>query len=200
MKEILPTAEETARFVAEGLTIDTQGRPIHPDLLRVIGAHGIRTGKGAYWYWGPNKTADPIIIARERNEDRVLTIIRKDNGRRALTGGFLDLHNGRWESPLAACIREANEEADVDISNDPFFKIYDGPVVDDRETVHAWPYTHAVLFVHPEFSDTVAGDDAVIDSSEWVPVSELDLDALHGSHGQLITAALGRYYELRNEQ
>ena len=193
----IPTPEETALFISEGLTVDSEGRPLHPEFLRVLGEHGVRFGKGEFWRLGPNKTVDPVIIAEQDNEQKVLTIVRKNNGKRALTGGFLDLVNNRWEEPVEAGIREASEEALIDISRDEYYPFFSGPVRDERETLNAWPFTYGILFKHDGFSPVTAGDDAVPGSAEWLRLDEIDLAALHGSHAMLITAAFERYYELR---
>lgn len=188
----IPTAEETARFKLGGLIIDTEGRPLHPEFLTLLGERGARFGKGEFYRWGPNYTVDPVIIATEYGkngrvaDDRVLTIIRKSNGKRALPGGFVDLVDGVYENKHSAAVREALEETSVNIARDRWEILYDEFVRDDRETANAWPHTTAFLFRHPEFSPAVAGDDAVPGSAEWLRFDELDMKHLHGSHARLI--------------
>jgi ADP-ribose pyrophosphatase YjhB (NUDIX family) len=187
-----PTPEEIARFAKDGIQTDVGGRPIHPEFIRILGSHGARFGKGEFWRWGPNYTVDPVIIASKyfQNDrmvdDRVLTIVRKNNGRRALPGGFVDIVDGHYEDRIRAAIREAHEETGIDVSGDPAAILYDELVRDDRETVNAWPHTTAILFRHPDFAAVEAGDDAVPGSAEWLRAEDIDWKNLHGSHATLI--------------
>ena len=80
-------------------------------------------------------------------DDRVLTIVRKSNGMRALPAGFVDYADGQYEDRFRAAIREAREEAGIDISKDRREVLFNGHVEDDRETVNAWPHTTAILFL-----------------------------------------------------
>ncbi|HRC28245.1 MAG TPA: NUDIX domain-containing protein [Candidatus Saccharimonas sp.] len=187
-----PTPEETVLFTEQDIIVDVEGRPIHPDYIRLLGQHGARFGKGEFWRWGPNYTVDPVVIATEYGkngcsvDDRVLTIVRKSNGMRALPAGFVDYADGQYEDRFRAAIREAREEAGIDISKDRREVLFNGHVEDDRETVNAWPHTTAILFRHSHFSPVEAGDDAVPGSAAWLRLEDLDGEKLHGSHEMLI--------------
>lgn len=182
----LPTAEEVARFTRLGLTLDSYGRPLHPWFKSMVHdpAIGVVAGKGFYWSWGPNYTADPVVIAG--HEDRqVLLIQRGDTGKWALPGGFVD--EGESD-PMTAALRELREEANLTLTASGS-SLYTGPVADLRSTAHAWAETAAYVWHIPETLDVVAGDDAK--DARWF--SEHDLPhELHGSHAALIAMALER--------
>lgn len=186
----VPTAEETARFEAEGLAIDRDGRPLHPDFFRVLGEHGVRFGKGDFWHWGPNKTVDPIVIAEKSGA--VLVIRRADNGLMALPGGFRDLNDGVWEMPHDAALREAREETGVELRGVSSWVQPEQTVRDHRETLNAWPNTVPVDFIIPDEVYVKAGDDAEKGSALWLPESKIGSVKFHGSHLELIRAAFAR--------
>lgn len=168
--------------------------PLHPWIDEMLADPDIGAveGKGAYWNWGPNYTADPIVIRRDLGEPHVLVIKRKDTGTWALPGGFIDGN----ESEVAAAVREAHEETGIDLTGlAPNVVItYRGPVADLRTTAHAWPETTAVSF---EIPDTAARqftnmlwegrDDA--QRAAWKSVEQIH-DHLFGSHKLLLTLAL----------
>jgi 8-oxo-dGTP pyrophosphatase MutT (NUDIX family) len=175
-------------------TYDTQRRPLHPWLNDMLQRPDISfvAGKGAYWNWGPNYTADPIIIRTDLETPHILLIKRKDTGNWALPGGFIDGN----ESAEAAAIREAHEEAGITLAAyvPKVTQIYSGPIVDLRMTMHAWPETTATLFeLHPSLSSFIptmqyeGTDDA--EAAAWVPVDAAQ-EGLFGSHKLLVQLAL----------
>ncbi len=179
----LPTPQESLNFTQKGYTTDSLGRPLHPwaDLLLSSETGGTVTGKGAYWHWGPNATADPIVITTEERP-RVLLIKRSDTGAMALPGGFLDGD----EDPYVAALRELKEETGLaDVSDGRL--IYQGPVADLRTTIHAWAETNAYLFTIDEPKEVHGDDDAL--AADWWYLDELS-DKLFGSHANLIKLAL----------
>jgi len=180
----LPSESESQVFRDAGYKTDSEGRPLHPWLKDMITDPdlGVVTGKGKYWNWGPNYTADPIVITREERP-RVLLIQRSDTGKWALPGGFVD--PGETD-PIAAARRELFEEAGVQVEA-PGELIYQDVVADLRTTAHAWAETSAYRFFVDEPLPVIAGDDAV--NAEWRYIDELAED-LHGSHAVLIELAL----------
>lgn len=142
-------------------------------------------GKGGFWNFGPNYTADCIIISDE-SLPRIALIQRQDTGKLALPGGFIDT----TEEPLGAAIREAREETALDISNVAGTLVYDGPVADYRATREAWPHTYAFRFVVP-LANLLAGDDAK--AASWVRFEDINPQQMHGSHHQLAAIALRGY-------
>lgn len=176
----LPTAEEIARFTALGLEHDSLGRPLHPWAGVILEQDGAIPGKGAYWNWGPNYTADPIVITDEETP-RVLLIQRSDTLEFALPGGFIDAQESAYE----AAIRELQEETGLTgvYGGEP---VYRGPVIDPRTTLHAWPETSAYLFSIEHAVPVQGADDALI--AAWYPVNSLP--KLFGSHALLIQEAL----------
>lgn len=182
-EEPLPSLDEAMSLLRAGYQLDTKGRPLHPWIMQMI-AHGddsAKGGKGDFWHWGPNYTADPIVISGDA-ERSVLLIRRSDSGEWALPGGFIEPD----ESPLSAARRELHEEAGLALDGSGVL-VYEGPVADRRATAHAWPETSAYLFTLPEALPVQAGDDAT--DAQWFGAYRLP-DALYGSHRALIDRAL----------
>jgi ADP-ribose pyrophosphatase YjhB (NUDIX family) len=184
--ETVPSDIVQQQLLARGYRLDTIGRPIHPWFEHMITdpTIGVTAGKGAYWTWGPNYTADAVVI----HQNNLLLVQRKDTGDWAVPGGFVNQN----EEVHNACLRELVEETGLkltDASNPT--TIYAGPIADPRLTAHAWPETTALLYVMdssipPE--RTSAGDDAAM--VRWVPFNELNNYELFGGHRLLAQAAI----------
>jgi len=180
-----PTDEEQTRLKELGYKLDDFGRPLHPWLHEMLADPdvGVVTGLGEYWHWGPNRTADPIVI----NTDpvpKIRLIQRRDTGDWALPGGFIDGD----ESGADAARRELGEEAGLVVTGEPLM-IYSGVVADARTTAHAWAETTALLWRIEGTPEGSAGDDA--QAARWFPITELPAH-LHGSHAVLIEQAITR--------
>lgn len=154
----------------------------HPDHQHDF-AH--EDGKGGFWYYGPNHTADCVILSNEENP-RIALVTRRDNGLLALPGGFIDT----GETALEAAIREAREEIGISLSNISSLQIYDGPVADPRASRKAWPHTTAFRFVI-EQCELNASDDAM--SAAWYDTSTMSAEDMHGSHFYLARLAISKY-------
>jgi len=178
-----PTPEATALFTNQGYETDSLGRPLHPWAHRLLSTEngGVTTGKGAYWHWGPNPTADPLVITNEPRR-RILLIERSDTGALALPGGFV---NGD-EPPHAAALRELQEETGLQLTQKGLL-IYKGPVADLRTTLHAWAETSAYVFSVDSPYEVTGNDDAL--NAAWYFIDELPA-SLFGSHAHLIKLAL----------
>jgi len=186
MKNIgLPSTDESQQFIEAGYQVDTQGRPIHPLIKDMITDPeiGVVVGKGKYYQWGPNFTADPVVITDEAVR-KVLLIRRGDTGNWALPGGFVDGNEDAYDSAK----RELKEEAGLAIQSEGIL-LYRGLVGDSRATANAWPETSAYKFVIDEPIEVIGGDDAT--EARWWPENALP-EGLHGSHLELIKLALER--------
>jgi ADP-ribose pyrophosphatase YjhB (NUDIX family) len=183
---ILPSQGEQENFIAQGLRLDSKGRPLHPwlDLMLGDATMGALFGKGRFWKWGAGSTADSIV---EMN-DHILLIERGDTGAMALPGGFINT----GEASLSAAIRETFEETDL-VLTAIGRQVYHGPVVDLRMTANAWPVTSAYHFDldHLGRLPKVRGKDDAHKAS-WVPIEEALGAVLFGSHSILRDMALGK--------
>ncbi len=169
-----------------GLELDASHRPLHPWFKEMIEDPGIGvvTGKGAYWNWGPNPTADGII---EQN-GHFLLVKRKDTGKWAFPGGYLN----KRENPIDAARREPKEETGIIIPKHlPYTVLYRGPLADTRVTAHAWPETTAVLFRLGNDGPLpiVRGLDDAKDA-RWFTAEQMKQLEMHGSHRLLGNLAL----------
>jgi len=180
----LPTEDEKAVFLTKGFLLDAMGRPLHPWFKDMVSnlLIGVVSGKGAYWQWGPNYAADPIVITEEQRP-RLLLIKRRDTGSLAFPGGFTDKQD---LSPIATAIRELAEEtglAKPELSGEI---IYQGVVADKRTTAHSWAETTAVLFRIPTAQQVRGQDDAL--SADWYYLDEIS-NHLFGSHSTMVKMA-----------
>lgn len=132
------------------------------------------------WYDGPNYTADAVII--DTDAGKILLIERGDGGGWALPGGFIDPDD---DSGYSAAIREAREEASVDIGGYAPC-VFKGTVDDPRNTESAWIETSAYLFSLSSETNTHAADDA--QAAAWHDLSSLP--RLYASHQSIIKRAL----------
>lgn len=191
----MPTDQECYDLRAKGLRLDVYGRPLHPwfDEMLTDPTIGVVTGKGFYRKWGPNYTADPVIMRYDLEEPYVLLITRGDTGQWALPGGFIDPTD--TDSEVAAR-REGREEALLNLDDNSITAtlVYKGIVADPRTTVNSWPETTAYRLDVPEdltrglsTEPYKAGDDA--DIAQWKPVSNIEQN-LFGSHRLIVKLAL----------
>jgi ADP-ribose pyrophosphatase YjhB (NUDIX family) len=186
-----PDRPAQLNFNKMGFETDAVGRPIHPWFYQMVSDPniGVVTGKGFYWDWGPNKTADSIVINEEQGIKKVLLIRRKDTGSWALPGGFVD----KEEDSLDAAFRELKEETGLVLGYAARPQcIYRGPVADIRTTANAWAETTAFLMkLAPDSQAFVeGGDDA--DSAAWISLDTAFKEpVLFGSHKYLLQQAVG---------
>lgn len=184
----VPSIRERSRFGPDQRQ-DAWGRPLHPwfDEMLTDADIGIVTGKGAYWRWGPNYTADAIVIRHDTETPQVLLIKRADTGQLALPGGYLSDN----ETSLDAALRETAEETGLDLARlqPTTQQVYEGPLADLRITANAWPETTAFRFdvpTIPTLDQIKGGDDAT--TALWLPLAQAR--DLFGSHSLLIQLAL----------
>lgn len=185
----LPTAEEIRNFQINNIQTDSFGRPLHPlhESMLNDSSIGAITGKGKYYNWGPNHTADSIIIASDI-EPKILLIQRNDTGLWALPGGFIDSD----ENAVTAAARELYEETNLDIKDKSPTLIYQGIVNDPRTTINSWPETTAYLWNIDIPAVICAGDD--VEKSAWFTKDNIP-DNLFGSHKELIKLAFDHQHE-----
>jgi ADP-ribose pyrophosphatase len=185
-KEESPTKEEAEHFIKSGISMEPKdGRPLHPWFYEMITDPrlGVVRGKGFYYHWGPNVTADTVVISPKES---VLLIQRKDNKQWALPGGFVDA----GEDPIMAAIREVWEETMVDISHMPMESVYEGPVADFRVTANAWAKTNAFVALVEREIECSGADDALV--AAWVSKEDLASILKFGSHSLLVELAFAK--------
>lgn len=144
--------------------------------------------------WGENQAADPIVIAGQGADRRVLLIQRGDIGAWAIPGGMVD----PGETAPAALVRELREETGVDLAQTAP-QILDRLYVQDwRNTDHAWVTSTVALYRLEEAVPATAADDAA--DARWVAADDLDrlakevapLGGLYEAHRPLLAAALAQ--------
>lgn len=188
------SGDMAAEFIGQGYQLDADNRPLHPWIDDLLAEDiGVVTGKGFYWHWGANRTADPVIIRTDTPEPMALTVQRADTKQWALAGGFIDA----GETAEAAALREAHEETEKDWR--PLIGriacVYSGPLADLRVTANAWPETHAFgIYLDPVRSADVLTEPYVPENDEvdlvaWQSASQVT-DQMFGSHRLLVQLAL----------
>lgn len=195
---ILPTTTEKYTEVIHNIgypkmcTLDADYRPLHPWWKHMVLNPDIGgvLGKGFFYRWGANYAADAAVTAQDAaGTTHLLLIQRSDTGEWALPGGFLN----DVESTKAAAVRELHEESGLELerANATADKLYAGPVLDIRTTVHAWTETALWLFKtrFTELPTLAAADDAA--QARWFALNEIP-DNLYGSHAVLIDTVLKR--------
>jgi ADP-ribose pyrophosphatase len=184
---LLPTERQQEAFLQKGIQLDSLGRPLHPwteEMLKNPQVGGV-LNRGFYYNWGPNYTADTVVISESDNT--LLLIRRKDTGQWALPGGFID---GDERADTAAR-REVSEETGVVLPNDAELQLtYAGPVGDPRSTLHAWAETSCFIARVANQLPCKGADDAL--EAAWVPVETALQQNVFGSHRILIQDALSR--------
>jgi ADP-ribose pyrophosphatase len=183
-------------FVSGGYTLDEAGYPRNP-----MGRQGLGD-RGDLAKWGPNQAADPVVIAidPQTKNRKILLVRRQDTSQWALPGGMVD--PGEHVSKTAR--RELLEETGVDLGDVEGEVVYEGYVVDPRNTDNSWMETTARRFLIEHTPDATEGDDAV--DARWFDannLAELEADMrrldealgeppqpLYASHGQIIEKAL----------
>lgn len=160
-----------------------------------------------YWHLGPNPTVD-LVITRDAPGTGALEVllVRRDDdapvegGKWALPGGFVrtDAPRGTpWregvESTRAAAVREALEEAAIDLRGREADLVhvgdYAGDGRDPRDTADAWSRT-SVFALHLDEATArapIAGGDDACDA-RWVDATRLP--ALAFDHARLVADAL----------
>ncbi len=183
----LPSEQEQEAFVAQGLKIDSLGRPLHPwaqDMLRNPHIGGV-LNRGFYYNWGPNYTSDTVV--HNVTDNTILLIRRSDTGQWALPGGFID----GTEAADVAARREVTEETGIALPEHiQMQRTYQGPVGDPRSTLHAWAETNCFLVEVTESEPCKGADDAL--EAAWIPVESVLAGDIFGSHKMLIMQALGK--------
>lgn len=173
-------------------TLDADYRPLHPWWKDMVLRPdiGAAIGKGFFYKWGANYTADAAVTAcNEDGETHLLLIQRNDTGEWALPGGFLD----DYEPTKRAAVRELFEESGLLLHKEDSLadKLYAGPVLDVRTTIHAWTETSLWLFEtnFHELPDIHGADDAM--AAQWFALDSIPAE-LYGSHAVLIDLVLQR--------
>lgn len=193
--QVLPTHDEKVGEVLsmtgypKRYTLDNEWRPLHPWWKQMLMRPDIGAviGKGFYYHWGANYTADAAVIAQQPDgSHKILLIQRGDTGDWALPGGFIDDD----ERSHHAALRELQEESGLNLHPETDGELlYAGPVLDIRTTIHAWSETSLWKFtIDAATLPEVTGNDDAKDAA-WFDVTCLPED-LYGAHAVLIDRAL----------
>jgi ADP-ribose diphosphatase len=157
--------------------LDERGWPLHP-----LGRTG-RTGRNL-GRWGENAAADPIVVAGNGQQRRVLLITRSDIGVEAIPGGMVD----PGETAPAALVRELREETGVDLADHRPTILGRDLVADWRQSDHAWVASTSAVYHLPTPVTAIAADDAT--DANWWPFGSLgQLDTALTAAGRVLYAA-----------
>lgn len=173
--------------------LDADYRPLHPwwKEMALNPDIGAVIGKGFFYHWGANYTADTATFAYADKIPHILLIKRGDTNEWALPGGFLE----PGENDLNASIRELSEESGLAINDykSTFNKLYAGPVLDIRTTLHAWVETNlwSVELNTEKLPGVFGNDDA--NEAKWFKLDEIPHN-LYGSHPFLIDKAITGHF------
>ncbi len=188
--------EEVGDFYAKGYALDTENRPLHPWINDMLAPDiGVVTGKGFYREFGANRTADPIVFRHDYREPLILLVKRRDTGKWALPGGFVE----PGETGEQAAFREGEEETLLPLrSYGPVVaEVYEGPMADIRVTANAWPETTAVgIHLHPQLTKDLPlgefpGNKEEVEAAGWFPIA-VSRGQLFGSHNLLVQLAINQ--------
>lgn len=150
-------------------------------------------------YERPVYTADICLLRVHEGQLKSLMIRRGQapfKGMLANPGGFVDINKG--ETSLSAAYRELGEEANVtSVKLKPFWT-YDDPNRDPRWRTITKAFYALLSEEQVNELDIVAGDDALKDSQEWVPLKNTPEDLAFDHAG--ILGDLMTYLEDRLER
>ena len=177
------------------ITQDASGRPIHPDANKIlVNGLGIE-GPGAYWHYGPNVCADPIVLGASRDGYlRTIVVLRRDTKIIAPPGGYLN----PGESGPEAAIRELREETGIKIPAEHLSHsdcLGRFVVPDSRTTLNAWPESYVIIYI---LQDRVIDEYRPIgqDDAENAMVATVDRNLfchLSGGHEDMFRLAVARF-------
>ncbi|WP_436759306.1 NUDIX domain-containing protein [Streptosporangium sp. V21-05] len=170
-----------------------EGRPVSPGAPT-----GIRYGRGELGHWGEQQVADAIVFAHIDGRRWVLMVERDDGHGWAIPGGCLD----PGEDPLAAAVRELEEETGLVLERVSWEVLPVRIVPDPRATDEAWMVTTPAVTDLGDVAQlpAVAGaDDAR--RAEWVQAGTYDALATYleetfggrvfAAHEELLAEVLG---------
>ncbi len=140
------TPEQQAAWLAQGLELDTRGRPLHP-LWREMLQAGALLGRGSHYYYGPNHTADLRISRSGRfgRAEKVAYGVRRTSHQTCEPGGYVE-----GEDAWATAMRETREELGLRVlARLRKLLYYQDVVADPRATIHSWNWTTAYAIRWP---------------------------------------------------
>lgn len=182
----------------EPIEATQQTHPWTKDMLKNPNI-GVVTGRGMFYEFGANNTADIAVTVRTCGELAIL-LVQRNSGSWALPGGFVDQN----ESSFSAAVRELCEETDFQLNQLEYHSTlaYRGPVADVRMTAHAWPETslYSVRLLNDyvpmhKVSIPYPVNDEGVKAACWFGSKELP-EVMFGSHKLMAQIALGQSLEI----
>ena len=131
-------------------------------------------------YWHPSVATDVALFTLRQGELHLLCVKRKDDGKWALPGGFMQ----RGESLDQCAERELREEAGIEVPYLKHFKNYSDPERDYRGQVISIAY----VAIHPSGKLRLKADSDVSDVN-WFNAN--DLPVLAFDHNKITDDARG---------
>lgn len=163
---------------------------------------------GNLWFDGANYASD-VMLLKEKDGQKCMLAIKRKTGEWAMPGGFRERSHVEGESYDTdeiedaghAAWRELFEETNIHVTHD--FRcsaelVYEGPVMDPRNTKDRWVETSVFLIdlgtLNDTFMEPKAGDDA--QDVCWLPLTTENIAALYAGHSEIVAkvmAARGMY-------
>lgn len=154
---------------------------------------------GRLHHEGANYASDAVITRETTDGQLQILLVRRNNGRWALPGGFRDALNvgGELESPDIAMFRELKEETSLTgLENQSRVVVYEGVVEDERnegtpgELGSRWIETTAYHIDVTGLPGMEPMPSNEIQETKWEVITEELLESLNANHGEIVRDAI----------